>query len=130
MLYPQNHSSWLHLITELSDPRYLISVCKQAKLASKMGITNHMVYPERMKMSPTTWVIWLFVCLFVLSYFVSFSFFFFFLKRLIKKQHFNCKHQKNVGLYARLLHKSLHTFTPRKGQIFTWCTPAQFSWGD
>lgn len=133
MLYLQNRSSLLHLITELSDPRHLISVPKHTKLALKMGITNHVVYPERKQMSPTRWVIWFFVCLFCLILLV-FLFLFFFLKRQIKNNILIAGIKKMLAsmqfLNAKLLHKSLHTFTSRKGQIFTWSIPAQFRWGD
>lgn len=121
MLYPQNHSSLLHLITELSDLRHLISVHKHSKLALKMGITNHMVYPERKQMSPTTWVIWLFVCLCCLILLV-FLLFFSFLKRLIKNNIFIASIKKMLALMQDYCMKVFTPLPPEKVR----CLPGIF----
>lgn len=121
MLYLQNRSSLLHLITVLSDPRHLISVPKHTKLALKMGITNHVVYPERKQMSPTRWVIWFFVCLFCLILLVFL--FLFFSEKTDKKQYLNCRHQKNAGLNAIsqckiIAQKSSHVYLPKRSDLY------------
>jgi len=43
MLDLQHHSSLIHLMTELSDHRHLISVRKHIKLAWKTRIANHIL---------------------------------------------------------------------------------------